>query len=89
MKKSAAQPIEFFRNGMPDREQHRGGSVEQDSTMGPNFAFRSFCPRESCWGVPFPNPACSDKSEALRLLPLSIFTKEMKSNVQNLQHPEA
>ena len=35
-------------------------------------------------GVP-----CSDKSEALRLLPLSIFTKEMKSNVQNLQHPEA
>ena len=56
-KKSAAQPIELFRNGMPDREQHRGGSAELDSTIGPNFAFRSFSTRESCWGVPSPTPA--------------------------------
>ena len=39
---------------------HRvGRDEEQDSTVGPNFAFfASFVPRrESCWGVPSPNPA--------------------------------
>ena len=31
---------------------------EQDSTEVPKFALRSFLPlRESCWGVPSPNPA--------------------------------
>ena len=32
-------------------EGHRA-NMEQDSTMGPNFALM-----ESCWGVPSPNPA--------------------------------
>ena len=32
--------------------------TEQDSTEVPKFACRSFLPlRESCWGVPSPNPA--------------------------------
>ena len=34
------------------------GSVEQDSTMGPNFAICSFCPHGILLGSAFPKP-CS------------------------------
>ncbi len=37
--------------------------TEQDSTTVPKFAVRSFFPpRESCWGVPSPNPAYAPQS---------------------------
>jgi hypothetical protein len=39
-------------------EQQSGSFLEQDSTEVPKFALRLFLPlRESCWGVPSPNPA--------------------------------
>ena len=54
----------------------RLGSVEQDSTMGPNFAYRSICPpMESCWGVPSPNPASVLLSQKQRHPPTNHFHK--------------
>jgi len=49
-----------------NRQGQSAAVTEQDSTAVPNFAYRSFCPcgnlrfcpsRETCWGVPSPNPA--------------------------------
>ena len=38
--------------------EESGSFLEQDSTEVPKFALRLFLPlRESCWGVPSPNPA--------------------------------
>ena len=35
-----------------------GSCVEQDSTMGPKFAFRSFAPHGILLGSAFPKPCC-------------------------------
>ena len=41
-----------------NRQGQSAAVTEQDSTEVPKFALRLFLPlRESCWGVPSPNPA--------------------------------
>ena len=77
MKKSATQPIELFRNGIPDKEQYRGGSVEQDSTMGPNFTICSICPSWNLVGECLPQTLhlfCFRRSDGIRRP--TIFTNE-------------
>lgn len=55
----------------------RPGSVEQDSTMGPNFAYRSFCPSWNLVGECLPpNPASVLLWQKQRHPPITIFTNE-------------
>ena len=64
-------------------ERQAGSFLEQDSTEVPKFALRLFLPlRESCWGVPSPNPAyaaCAAEK------PLKIFFGFFKNS--SASHP--
>ena len=66
------------------------GSVEQDSTMGSNFANCSFCPSWNLVGECLPQTLlCSAKRKRHGLRRFSFFTKTKEEpNVQNLQYPQ-
>ena len=66
------------------------GSVEQDSTMGPNFAICSFCPSWNLVGECLPQTLlCSAKRKRYGLRRFSFFAKTKEEpNVQNLQYPQ-
>ena len=50
--------LRFLKKVAVASERQSGSFLEQDSTEVPKFALRLFLPlRESCWGVPSPNPA--------------------------------
>ena len=56
--------LRFLKKVAVASERQAGSFLEQDSTEVPKSAILRFCPsRETCWGVPSPNPA-------LRLAPL-------------------
>ena len=57
MKKSAAQPIELFRNGMLTERNTAETAQSKILPWVQISPFAHFAPRESCWGVPSPNPA--------------------------------
>ena len=53
---------ELFGTLAKTQKPKRLGSVEQDSTMGPNFAYRSFCPSWNLVGECLPQTLlCSAK----------------------------
>ena len=65
----------------------RPGSVEQDSTMGPNFAICSICPSWNLVGECLPQTLhlfCFRRSDGIRRPPFSQMKEEQ--NGQNLQH---
>ena len=67
----------------------RLGSVEQDFTMGPNFAYRSFAPHGILLGSAFPKPCiCSAFAEATASADQPFSQMKEETNDQNLQHTE-
>ena len=67
----------------------RLGNVEQDSTMGPNFAICSICLSWNLVGECLPQTLhlfCFRRSDGIRRPPFSQMKEE--TNDQNLQHPK-
>ncbi len=70
------------------RQGQSAAVTEQDSTEVPKFALRLFLPlRESCWGVPSPNPAL----RLAPLIPAALMRQERRSRPceRNTTHPTA
>ena len=72
--------LRFLKKVAVASERQAGSFLEQDSTEVPKFTFCSFLPlRESCWGVPSPNPAYAacTAEKSLKII-FRIFQKQFR-----------
>ena len=70
------------------RQGQSAAVLEQVSTTVPKSAILRFCPsRETCWGVPSPNPAL----RLVPLIPAALMRQERRSRPceRNTTHPTA
>ena len=70
------------------RREQSAAVTEQVSTTVPKSAILRFCPsRETCWGVPSPNPAM----RLAPLIPAALMRQERRSRPceRNTTHPTA
>ena len=70
------------------RQGQSAAVTEQVSTTVPKSAILRFCPtRETCWGVPSPNPAL----RLVPLIPAALMRQERRSRPceRNITHPTA
>ena len=70
------------------RQGQSAAVLEQVSTTVPKSAILRFCPtRETCWGVPSPNPAL----RLVPLIPAAFMRQERRSRPceRNTTHPTA
>ena len=70
------------------RQGQSAAVLEQVSTTVPKSAILRFCPtRETCWGVPSPNPAL----RLVPLIPAALMRQERRSRPceRNITHPTA
>ena len=71
-----------------NRQGQSAAVTEQVSTTVPKSAILRFCPsRETCWGVPSPNPAL----RLAPLIPAALMRQERRSRPceRNTTHPTA
>ena len=84
----AESPAPFALCTEKPRQGQSAAVLEQVSTTVPKSAILRFCPsRETCWGVPSPNPAL----RLAPLIPAALMRQERRSRPceRNTTHPTA